>query len=229
MALVEMLIGRIMMASARLGIWPLLAILILALLGNRHLKRSTSSPGPHTRWWMPAKALLAAAQVFAAVGLVMSLGPGKSVVAELRMLHDQTDSALPDITFRKVTDNMEHSLRALRGHVVLLNVWGTWCPPCRAEMPALEAVQARFRDHGLVVAALSDEDRGTLERFLAENPSELLHVYDATLPPFLASTLRPKTLLIDRLGRLRDFAIGAQDESFFASWVEPYLTPATGE
>jgi peroxiredoxin len=60
------------------------------------------------------------------------------------------------------------SLKDLRGKVVLLNFWATWCPPCRKEMPDLEALYLRFKDQGLVVLAVSDEDAAKVSPFLAE-------------------------------------------------------------
>jgi peroxiredoxin len=59
-------------------------------------------------------------------------------------------------------------LKDLRGQVVLLNFWATWCPPCRKEMPDLEALYLRFKDQGLVVLAVSDEDAAKVSPFLAE-------------------------------------------------------------
>jgi thiol-disulfide isomerase/thioredoxin len=59
------------------------------------------------------------------------------------------------------------SLAGLRGSAVLLNTWATWCPPCRDELPALEAVARRYADRGLVVVGVNiGESRATVESFL---------------------------------------------------------------
>ncbi len=58
----------------------------------------------------------------------------------------------------------------LRGQAVVLNLWATWCPPCRAEMPALERISARYADAGLVVLALNQgEDAETVRAFVEEH------------------------------------------------------------
>jgi peroxiredoxin len=59
-------------------------------------------------------------------------------------------------------------LSALRGQVVLVNFWATWCPPCRKEMPDLQALYNRFKDQGFVVLAISDEELDKVQPFLAE-------------------------------------------------------------
>jgi peroxiredoxin len=61
------------------------------------------------------------------------------------------------------------NLRALAGKVVLVNFWATWCPPCRKELPDLEALYQRFRSRGLVILAVSDEDAAKVRPFVAEH------------------------------------------------------------
>ncbi len=61
------------------------------------------------------------------------------------------------------------SLPDLRGKVVLVNFWATWCPPCRKEMPDLEALYQRFSPRGLVILAISDEDAAKVKPFIAEH------------------------------------------------------------
>ena len=101
------------------------------------------------------------------------------------------------------------TLKALRGKVVLVNFWATWCPPCRKEMPDLEALYNRFQDQGLVILAISDEDAAKVARFIAEHRI----TYPILLDPgrqvnqLFAVQGIPKTFIYDRQGHLAAEAI----------------------
>jgi thiol-disulfide isomerase/thioredoxin len=68
------------------------------------------------------------------------------------------DQPAPSLVARSFSGET-FDLSALRGKVVVLNFWASWCGPCRAEMPLLEALQREYRDRGVVVAGLSADDR----------------------------------------------------------------------
>jgi len=65
--------------------------------------------------------------------------------------------AAPPLVVQQL-DGREFDLSAHRGNVVILNIWATWCPPCRAEMPALDSFYRQHRDEGVDVIGLSADD-----------------------------------------------------------------------
>jgi cytochrome c biogenesis protein CcmG, thiol:disulfide interchange protein DsbE len=104
-------------------------------------------------------------------------------------------------------DGSSVSLASLRGEVVLLNVWATWCYPCRREMPSFEALHREFADEGLRVVAVSIDSRGArrdIEEFLDEHgiTFTILHDADKRITTSFRTLGVPETFLIDREGRL---------------------------
>lgn len=125
-------------------------------------------------------------------------------------------------------DGATVALADLRGQVVVLNLWASWCAPCRAEMPALERVWQRYADDGVVVLAVNQgEDAATVRDFVQE--------HDLTFPVALDQREQigrqyelvayPTTLFIDREGIVHEVVRGgpmpeALIESQVAALVE---------
>lgn len=100
------------------------------------------------------------------------------------------------------------TLSDLRGDVVLLNVWATWCPPCLEEMPTMQRLWEAYGDRGLRVIAISIDDTGAggLIREFATTHGltfEILHDPAATVMDVFQASGVPQSFLIDRAGRIR--------------------------
>jgi thiol-disulfide isomerase/thioredoxin len=135
-------------------------------------------------------------------------GPGSNVLSQGHMaafVFRKAPEPLPEFSFQDATGR-ERTLADWRGKVVLLNLWATWCVPCRKEMPALDRLQAEMGSDRFEVVAVSVDRTGLqgARKFLDETKAGRLALY-AEPSARLASTLRavglPATLLIDAEGR----------------------------
>jgi peroxiredoxin len=96
------------------------------------------------------------------------------------------------------------TLQELKGKVVLLNFWATWCPPCRKEMPDLEALYTRFEPQGFVILGISDDDPDKVRAFVQKQGT----TYPVLLDPgskvnqLLHINGIPKTFVYDREGKI---------------------------
>jgi peroxiredoxin len=98
------------------------------------------------------------------------------------------------------------SLSQLRGQVVLLNFWATWCGPCRLELPALNGIYRDRHDRGLAIVGIDvDTDPGDARAFLAKYPAQFSIVLDIDGKAGSKFGLdgMPMTILLDRLGIVR--------------------------
>ncbi|MCL4401902.1 MAG: TlpA family protein disulfide reductase [Acidobacteria bacterium] len=124
-------------------------------------------------------------------------------IALMQCESDDINRARADFT---LTDfqGTKWRLKELRGKVVLVNFWATWCPPCRKEMPDLEALYKKFGEQGLVVLAITDDEAAKVQSYIAQNKYTFPVLLDAGGK--VKRTFRvqgiPKTFLYDRQGKL---------------------------
>src|SRR5438552_12173394 len=143
---------------------------------------------------------------------VALVGLGASVAAYLRLSRDDIEGLvvharareLPPLTLTD-ENGAATSLAAFRGRVVLLNVWATWCSPCREEMPTLDRLQAALGGPNFEVVALPIDPAGlpVVQAFFRQIGIKHLHPYLDTSQQAteLAMAGIPLSLLIDRDGR----------------------------
>ena len=116
----------------------------------------------------------------------------------------------------KSLDGKAYELASLKGKVLLLDFWTTWCSPCRREMPMLEKLHREFRDKDLVVLGLNvGEDRETIEKFLKEAPVSyaIAPAGDGEVVAAYQVSAFPTYVVIGRDGTIAAHQIGGSGEA----------------
>lgn len=142
---------------------------------------------------------------------------GVRVAATLEQLQNpdaMTGQQAPDVVLTGL-DGKAFKLSDLRGKVVFLDLWATWCGPCRMEMPHLEALHKEFGPDKVVFVCASNEEQATIEAFLQKNPYTMRIVRIAAEDAhnkFKADSI-PCGFVIDKNGVIKAHMIGAQSEA----------------
>ena len=169
---------------------------------------------------MSARSFLAFLAVLAVVGL-LGFGLLSKGNAEIAIGDPVPDKVLPELP-----GPGEGSVADYRGDWVLVNLWASWCEPCREEAPALERFQRRYRNQGVTVLGVNVQDnRDDALAFLRDyrtNYPQLRSVGDERSAAF-GSTGVPENFLVDPRGRLALIWRGPVDDEFLAENVVPLL------
>lgn len=137
----------------------------------------------------------------------------------------------PDLS-GKTVDGRVLDVADYRGKVVVLNVWGSWCPPCRAEAKGFETVYQDVKSQGVQFVGINTRDASPAPAMAFQRDQGITYpsLYDRTgrlLLRFQKGTLGiqsvPSTLVIDRHGRVAARAIGALDRSALLKMVQPIV------
>ena len=157
--------------------------------------------------------------VLIAVGLSVITGPASPALAAdpfgaLDLIRPSHVTAAPAFTVPRL-DSGSVTLTELRGRVVFLNFWATWCPPCKEEMPSMERLYRRHNERGFTILAISIDSDGT-DR-VAAFVKKLGLTFPIGLDPKLEVANRytvralPSSFLIDRQGNTVAVALGPRD------------------
>ncbi|MBL8061501.1 MAG: TlpA family protein disulfide reductase [Anaerolineales bacterium] len=140
----------------------------------------------------------------------------------------QTGFLAPDFTLKTATGE-GYTLSALQGQAVLVNIWATWCPPCRSEMPAIQAMYDEYKEQGLIVLAVNST--------VQDNPLDIApftQEYGLTFPILLDETgdvsrayqvrSLPSSYFINRQGIITEVVIGGpMSEALLRTRIEETL------
>ncbi|HEY0100120.1 MAG TPA: cytochrome c biogenesis protein/redoxin [Pyrinomonadaceae bacterium] len=136
-----------------------------------------------------------------------------------------TYAAAPDTEMRTL-EGAPFRISNLRGRVVLVNFWATWCLPCRAEIPDFNRMQKDYEARGFAVVGISSHDTPEMIRdfqSVVRQEYQLLTSGDDAPQEFQTGPGRPATFIIDREGRIRERFIGERDRATFDAVVLPLL------
>lgn len=145
---------------------------------------------------------------------------------ELSAVPVRVNFASPELTLTDI-DGVTHSLVDYRGQVVLVNLWATWCPPCKAEMPTLQTFHDKYLDKGFTVIAINDGDPTPdvlqfVDDYKLTIPVWLDPTYTATEDAFKTMNL-PSSYIIDREGTVRLNWVGEISNKMLEKYVTPII------
>jgi peroxiredoxin/outer membrane lipoprotein-sorting protein len=144
---------------------------------------------------------------------VAAFRPSRQIAIEIGS--DAADFQLKDLEGREI------QLKTLRGNVVLLNFWATWCGPCRLEMPVIEKLHQQFHAKGLRVFGVNDEEIDTIRDYVAEHEYSFPTLVDTDQQAIKLYRIRgiPTMVVIDREGKIAQYRMGLSREGDLRSWL----------
>jgi cytochrome c biogenesis protein CcmG/thiol:disulfide interchange protein DsbE len=146
------------------------------------------------------------------------------------MVADGRRPTAPDLTLERLDGSGTTSLASLRGKIVVLNFWASWCGPCKEEAPLLQQLAVQYRDRGVVVLGIDSQDSSSDGRSFADRYGltyPLLHTAGSDLSHRWGVTGYPETFLIDRRGRVVHHFPGAVSGRGVIDALAPLLNGAT--
>jgi len=182
----------------------------LALALKEHPIAPKSADAP------PASQYLELAKLIRYEHVNVTLDDPQMAKADAVLVQNDTDIQKADFTLvnlkgKKVT------LSDLRGKIVLVNFWATWCPPCRKEMPDLQALYDKYKDQGFVVLSISDEEGAKVTPFIKERQISYPVMLDPGRKVHALYQVEgiPKSFVYDRDGKMVAQSIDMRTRSQF--------------
>jgi len=157
------------------------------------------------------------AQWIAVAVVVLVLGAGLALGLKLKpeIFPVEVGSSAPTFVATDLASNRQVTLASYGGQVVLLNIWATWCEPCKVEMPSLEQLQKDMGPLGLKIVAVSvDEGGREVVRQYAHDLGltfTVLHDQSGKIQQTYQTTGLPESFIINRAGKIEKKVIGATD------------------
>jgi thiol-disulfide isomerase/thioredoxin len=168
----------------------------------------------------------------AIASLVLTWIPVNGLIAR----HRQAQNLALDVVMAPPFDTVDirgerHRLEDHAGKVILINIWATWCGPCRAEMPQIERLYQSRKENGLMVFGLSTEEAARQRQFAEDVVvSYPLLTVEGNVPETYSQTGRyPANFLIDREGRLRTAPSTDEPFSSLEATVDALLAAPGGD
>jgi peroxiredoxin len=186
------------------------------------------APAKPRKSWLYLNIGIAVALIVAGVGLLLWMG--QQSVTSLSRSSNSLAQASGGTTASDFTllspDGQEISLSDYEGRVILVNWWATWCPPCKAEMPAINAFYETHKADGFVVLAVnSQEGASTVKSFIQDNGFTfpvLLDSQGQVMERYHVRAL-PTSFIIDRHGVIQHIQTGEISSRQLEAIVEPLL------
>jgi thiol-disulfide isomerase/thioredoxin len=135
-------------------------------------------------------------------------------------------------TYKNLVDNGQFSFEAVKDHVILVDFWATWCPPCRAEIPGFIELYDKYKDQKVTIVGVS-VDRGgesVVKKFIESNKinypiimvtPELQSQYESAIGKRI--TAIPTTVILKRDGTVASVHVGARPKEVFDKEIQELL------
>jgi len=150
--------------------------------------------------------------------MLSGVAQAASPLADLFVAPEVERHIAPDFVSENLSGG-NTGLKDYKGKIVLLNFWATWCMPCRAEMPGMETLWQKYKEQGLVIAAVSVDkgSRGQIETFskLLDLSFPILLDPESKVSDLYKVSNMPTSFFIDRNGKIISRIVGTEE------WTSP--------